>query len=520
MPRYFNTTGPCDPRRHYMLPPRSRLPDLLPLVEQELTFVVHAARQTGKTTAMRAFAEELRERGVAALWVTVEESQGIEEVERAEPLWLRSIQSSGRWLPAAWAPPAPDPWLALEPGGRLRRYLEVWSAQVAPAPAVLLIDEADTVSGPALVSLLRQLRAGFMDRGPGRFPSSVALVGMRDLRDYLTIEKGGATVNPGSPFNVKSKSLTLRAFTAPEVRALLVQHTAETGQVFLPDAAARIFHWSQGQPFLTNALASLLVTELVTDRSQPIEAAQVDEAKEALIRSRTTHIDALVHRLRDERVSKVVAAVVLGDRDIDYAHDDFDFVQDLGLLIRGPDGAEVANPLYREVLLRELTYSRQENLPRPWWPWARADGGLDLEALSDAFQVWWRENAAIVEPHAPRGYHEAVPHIALMAFLQKVVNGGGRITREYAAGRGRIDLLVELAGERQAIELKRIFDGGYTAEKVRADGIRQLCGYLDALGLEEGWLWIFDQRKGRTWEERIWSDQVRVGGKRLYLRGA
>jgi hypothetical protein len=49
--------------------------------------------------------------------------------------------------------------------------------------------------------------------------------------------------------------------------------------------------------------------------------------------------------------------------------------------------------------------------------------------------MWWRENAAIVEPHAPLGYHEAVPHIALMASLQKVVNGAGRITREYAAGR-------------------------------------------------------------------------------------
>jgi hypothetical protein len=78
------------------------------------------------------------------------------------------------------------------------------------------------------------------------------------------------------------------------------------------------------------------------------------------------HIDALAHGLRDDRVSKVVAAVVMGDRDIDDANDDFDDVQDLRLLIRGPDHAKVANPLYREVLLRELTFSRQENLPRPW----------------------------------------------------------------------------------------------------------------------------------------------------------
>jgi hypothetical protein len=126
----------------------------------------------------------------------------------------------------------------------------------------------------------------------------------------------------------------------------------------------------------------------------------------------------------------------------------------------------------------------------------------------------------MVEQHAPRGYLEAVPHIALMAFLQKVVNGGGRIHREYAAGRGRIDLLVEYNNERHAIELKRVFDGGLSAERVRRDGIRQLCEYLDNLHLTEGWLWIFDQRKGRTWEQRVYVEELEVDGRRLHLRGA
>ena len=520
MPRTFNLTGPCDPARHYMLAPQARLPDLLPFVDEQLYFVVHAARQTGKTTAMRAFADELRSRGVLGVWATLEESRGVDAVEQAEPQWLDALASAGARLPSAQRPP-PTAAVADRPvGSRLRGYLQAWSAQVVPTPLVLLLDEVDTLQGPALVNLLSQLRAGFMDRGPGAFPVSIGLIGMRDLRDYLTATKDGVAVNPGSPFNVKHASITLRDFTPEEVATLLAQHTEDTGQPFTPEAIARIVHWSQGQPFLTNALAWHCVRTFVPDRAQPVTAAHVDAAKERLIQSRTTHVDALAHRLRDPRVSRVVLPILLGDGQIDYQHDDFTYTVDLGLVRRGLDGAEISNPLYREVLVRDLTTNRQENLPRPWWPWARRDGTLDMPALADAFTDWWRENAEMAERHADRGYIEALPHIALMAFLQRVVNGGGMISREYAAGRGRIDLLVEYAGERQAMELKRVFDGGRSPERVKAEGIAQLCGYLDRLGLAEGWLWIFDQRAGRTWEQRIWAESLTVHGKRLHLRGA
>jgi hypothetical protein len=39
-------------------------------------------------------------------------------------------------------------------------------------------------------------------------------------------------------------------------------------------------------------------------------------------------------------------------------------------------------------------------------------------------------------------YKEVASQLLLMAFLQQVVNGGGRIDREYGLGRGRVDLYV------------------------------------------------------------------------------
>jgi len=517
MPRYFNTTGPCDTARHYALPPTTRLPDVGPFLDREQYFVLHAPRQTGKTTAMRALAQTLRARGIAGCWVTLEESQGVEDLEHAEPLWMQALFRAARDLPTAWRAPDPSAFRGGPVGGRLGDYVHAWAASL-DVPLVLLLDEADVVTGPAVVSLLRQLRAGFMDRGIGKFPTSVALIGMRDLRDYVTQAKDGRSVNPGSPFNIKAASITLRNFNAEEVGELLAQHTEETGQAFLPEAVEDIARVTDGQPFLVNALADLCVTYLVPDRRQPITRGHVDEARERLIRSRTTHLDSLAERLKEPRVATIVQAVLLGDEPVQVDTDDFQYVVDLGLVKRTAGGAEAANPLYREVLARQLSLNVQANLPLPWWPWSTAEGRLDFPALLAAFRQWWRENADMLPPLA-QGYPEAVPHLALCAFLQRVVNGGGRVHREFAAGRGAMDLLVDYGPDRFALEIKRVRTRD-SLETVVERGVTQLGNYLDTVGLDHGWLVVFDVRPDRSWEERLWTrEETTRDGKRVVVLG-
>ncbi len=515
MTRFFNTTGPCVPEWHYMLPPEARLPEVDTLVARYQYFVVHAARQTGKTTAMRALAARFRGQGMVALHATLEASQGEGEVAAAEARWISAIELAARELTVGDRPCAAP---SAAPGTRFSAWLQAWAEAVAPRPLVLFLDEADVVRGEALVNLLRQLRAGFHLR-PSHFPASVALVGMRDLRDYLAAAKDGTPVNPGSPFNIKAKSLTLPAFTESEVAALYAQHTTETGQPFEPESVARAAWWSQGQPFLVNALAAACVDDLVTDRSTAISAACIDEAKERLVLSRTTHLHNLGERLREPRVAAIVSRVLAGDDDVS-SGDDLDYCIDLGLLDPVARPARPANPLYREVIARQLSLQAQDNLVVPSAAWRRADGRLDAAVLVDGFLGWWRENAGFAERNNPDGYAEALVHLAFMAFLQRVVNGGGQIHREYAAGTGRVDLCVKLAGARTVIELKRVRPGRDAPERVLASGVEQLCAYLDTLGEREGWLLVFDQRPGLTWEARLWSRQLEVDGRLLHLRGA
>ena len=520
MPRYFNTTGPCDPAKHYYLPTDDRLPDLQIYLNRQQYFVLHAPRQTGKTTAMRTLAQELRARGVAACWASLERSQGVEDMERAEPMWLQALQEWSSDLPDAWPAPDPAPFVLGNPGSRLRAYLRTWAASL-DVPLVLLLDEADVVTGPAMVSLLRQLRDGFLDRGVGTFPTSVALIGRRDLPDYVIQSKDGRLVNPGSPFNMKAASVTLRNYHPQEVHDLLTQHTAETGQSFAPEAITEIARVTDGQPYLVNALADLCVTNLVPDRSVTITRAHVDASIEQLLRARTTHLDGLAKRLKDPQVARIVQAVLLGDDplSIPYDTDDFQYVLDLGLIRRGPDGAEPANPLYREVLARQLSHNVQETVPRPSWPWATDDGHLDFPALLAAFRAWWRLNADIVAGQIPE-YPEAVPRLALCAFLQRVVNGGGRVHREFAAGRGAMDLLIDYGPDRFAIEVKRVRTRD-SLEGIVESGVAQLGRYLDTVGLDHGWLVVFDVRPDKTWEERLWTREERTqDGKRIVVLGA
>ena len=102
----------------------------------------------------------------------------------------------------------------------------------------------------------------------------------------------------------------------------------------------------------------------------------------------------------------------------------------------------------------------------------------------------------------------------LMAFLQRVVNGGGRIEREYGLGRGALDLLIEWKGERHAIEVKLRRD-----VETEEEALAQVARYLESAGLNHGWLVMFDLRKQPTWAEKQTFREVEAEGKRVSVVG-
>lgn len=515
----FNIAGPCIPGEHYMLPPERRLGRVQKLIEQRKYFTLHSGRQTGKTTSAMWLVDHLDAEGKClAAWIDLQTAREEPEPARAFRTVAGALEAGLRSAGPELALPSPaqvEAWL-VDPPRAILSYLRAVAA-ASPRPLVLLLDEADGLVGPAMVSFLTQLRDGYLARSRTPFPASIVLIGQRQVRDYTVADDERTAVSwlgTTSPFNISAEAATLGPFTEAEVGELLGQHTVATGQRFAPDAVARVYELGRGHPWLTNALADQVVNWDVEDRSAAVTAAHVEAAKETIIIERRSHIDSLIARLHEPRVVRILDSMLAGEPlAADVLSDDVTYALGLGLISRRDGGTlEVANPIYREVVPRALSWVRQGSIPnQPAW-YVSPGGGLDMPKLMAAFQAFWREDGHV----AAEGLHyrESGPHLVLMAFLQRVVNGGGRIDREYGLGRKALDILVTWRGERHAIELKIRRDAG-----TEARGVEQTCAYLDQLGISEGWLVLFDLRAELPWSERIFRRATDDGGKRVHVVG-
>ena len=525
--RFFNTAGPVVAQDHYCVPPLERidLDELLRLIDQKKYFVLHAPRQTGKTSALLALLDALNAGGrYRAAYVNVEIGQSAREdvgaamqailsqmARRAEyasgdafvkEIWRASLEESG-------------------PHNALQDVLSRWAA-AAPRPLVLMLDEIDALVGDTLLAVLRQLRAGYPDR-PRWFPQSVILCGVRDVRDYRihsSAEK--AVVAGGSAFNIKAKSLRLGDFSPLEVLTLLEQHTEETGQTWTTGAKDAVRSLTRGQPWLVNALAYQACFEdrAGRDRSRPVTEQAIQDACEQLILRRETHLDQLTDKLQEERVRRVVEPLLSGTRDAEAPHpDDIEYARDLGL-IRADGPVEIANPIYREVIPRDLTHTTQMTLYHDP-AWYVEDGALRIDKLLAAFQTFFREHSE----HWLRRfqYQEAGPQLLLQAFLQRIVNSGGRIEREYALGSMRTDLLVLWPADgapgdatKTVVECKCLHG---SLDRTIEQGLAQTRAYMSRCAAQAGHLVVFDRTAGKPWEEKVFRREETADGAPVTVWG-
>ena len=522
--RKFKTSGPVVPAEHYCIPPLERidLEYILELIRDKEYFILHAPRQTGKTSTLKALQDLLNsgaEGDYRCLYVNIEAGEAWrEDIREAMAGILRVLAGRAQTVLGDDSLDGIRREVLAEGsvGVALWDALRQWS-RADPRPLVLLIDEIDALHGDALLSVLRQLRSGYDER-PDGFPHSVVLCGVRDLRDYRIRSSTGKIIVGGSAFNVSADSLRLGDFGRAEVEALVGQHTGETGQKFAPGALERVWTQTQGQPWLVNALCyeACFKSSQGRDRNRVITDDDILAAQEVIIQGRVVHLDQLADKLQEERVQRVVEPMLSGASQPSSTARDLEYVRDLGLVAMDPP-PRIANPIYAEVVPRELTAAVQEDIRvEPAW-YVNDDGTLNVGKLLEAFQQFFRENSEHWLQQFQ--YQEAGPQLLLQAFLQRVFNGGGRIVREYGLGRQRVDLFIQWPGpqgmQRFVIECK-VLRG--KLEGTLAEGLPQTAGYMDRCGADAGHLVIFD-RGAKPWEEKIFRRSEEFEGTPVEVWG-
>jgi len=520
--KYFNVAGPCIEGKHYMVDATERLHnELVELINTEQYFVIHAARQTGKTTLLINFANTINKEGkYYAVYCSLENAYVTPNPEKGIPTIINSLQMDLENYSMPDTAKFKEDIDLNDYANALRFALRNYCRRL-DKPLIILFDEADCLSESTLLSFLRQLRNGFVNRSVSPFPISIALVGMRNIRDFKAkIRENQETLGTASPFNIITKSMTLRNFTKEEVAFLYQQHTKETGQVFEKKAIELAFEQTQGQPWLVNAIArEVIMEQLKKDYSIPITTAMVSEAIQTIILRRDVHIDQLLDKLKDSRVQKIIEQMIMGEGEhIDTLSDDYNYVKDLGLIRENNKIIEPANPIYAEVIIRALSNDEQRTLQTDVrftayeMPKYYKNNYVDMNLMLQDFQQFWRENSDVWQERFQ--YKEAAPHLILQAFLQRVFNGGGEVRREMATGKNRLDLCIEYHNQKYPIELK-INRGTQSMER----GLAQIAGYMDTLGCTEGWLVAFDRNSEKSWDEKIYQKRETIDGKVVNIFG-
>ncbi len=546
MEKFFNTAGPVIKENNYMIDPLKRInkDEIMKLIDNWKYFILHAPRQTGKTSSLLALRDYINRKGkYNCVYINVEASQAarsnVFEGMRAIIIELAERVSStlqDEYFFENW-----KRWMEMGGFTALKTALKEWCQQ-SKKPLILLIDEIDSLIGDTLISVLRQIRSGY-DKRPDAFPQSVILCGVRDVRDYrIFSDKDQQMITGGSAFNIKAESLTVGDFTKEEIRTLYKEHTKETGQKFEEEVYALAWYYTRGQPWLVNALAyeACFRNEKGQDRSKTITTQMFEAAKAELVIRRDTHIDQLTDKLKEDRVRRIIEPMLAGESfDEDVFNTDVEYCKDLGLIKKTEEGYQIANAIYREVIPRELGYMTQlslESMFRRQW-YVDSDGRLNMMKLLTNFQQFFREQS---ESWLSRfKYEEAGPQLLLQAFLQRIVNGGGLIDREYGLGRKRTDLYIRWPvienrfkdeqkeypfpltynpDDLQKIVIELKLKHKKSLETVLDEGLKQTTAYVNKTGAKEAYLIIFDQENS-NWEEKVFVEKRDYDGLEITVFG-
>ena len=347
MPRQFNTAHANRPEEHYTLPPLGRLPpDVRDLVDDGYYFVLHAPRQSGKTTSMLALAELLRQDGRYAVVFASVESGRVQTTEAGiVNAVVRSLVLGARdQVRPDEQPPAEDAGDVADPGGRLYTFLKAWAKQ-CPRPLVLILDEIDCLHNEGLVSVLSQFRMGYAER-PKAFPHSIAFVGRRDVSRHSPSEGEPAPVQSFMPFNIIRDSISLRPFDRTDIVALVNQHTAAAGHVFAPVAIDLMLTLTAGQPSLVNCLAAMATQ--AEPAGNLIDVQQITAAKDSFVRAPLGHIDVIQAVRQDDRVRRFLTLLTASKLLLHAKPGDEERCRELGIV--SGRYAEIANPIYQELV--------------------------------------------------------------------------------------------------------------------------------------------------------------------------
>jgi hypothetical protein len=496
--RTFETRGPVDPSRNYIVPRTEKIADLGRRIKDGRYIVIFAPRQTGKTTFFRWALESLDETYLPIKLnfeiyqdVSPEEFYaGIkndlrQEIENATQFsQLQSDVTLCQFLEDS----------SITNHISMMAFFEQLGNYLKNHRLTIIIDEFDGIPTSVVGKFLHSLRRIYLSEEPNRCPYSVAIVGVKSITQ-LNYDRSI------SPFNIQDE-FALPNFTLSQVQALLTQYTEEVGQAFTTAVIENIHKQTAGQPFLVNRMAQILTTEMGIAREETISATHFEMAHRRISNEQNVHLSHLTTNIRREpRFKTILMEICSYEAGIPFNlyNEHISELVTYGILKAGEDGfCEIANPIYQygivQTFLPILNGLERQYLPEDtdggFLDYLTSEGKIDMRSLLANFRDFIaRAGFRVLQvPNTPQ---EFVGQYLLFAYLDQFVRQmRGFMYPEVRTGRGRMDLILLHQSDKYIVETK-IWEG----KKSYQDGKSQLAKYLKLEGVAEGYYIVFDHRK-------------------------
>lgn len=374
MQRYFNTEGLCIPNKHYMVNLDGRLKIIKSrYVERGSYFVINRGRQYGKTTILRALADELKtEYAVVSMDFQMMSTKSFEDEVHFSKAFAKMFLSA--------FPDAEDSAELLETiSDFILREEENSLAELflylskvcsdTPRPIVLMIDEVDRASNNQIfVDFLALLRGYYLNRENMAVFHSVILAGVYDIKNLKQKVRSEEEHKYNSPWNIAARFNIDMNFSEEEIAAMLREYEDDRQVGLKPGIVAKeIYQYTSGYPYLVSSICKWLDEELPGskgfERGKDVwTLAGVAAAVKNMLNERTPLFESMIRQLNEyPDMKRMLQAVLFEGRRIAYHIDSpmINLAVMFGYIVNRDNSIQVANRIF-EMCLYNLFLAEEE----------------------------------------------------------------------------------------------------------------------------------------------------------------
>ncbi len=494
----FNTTGLCNPKKHYMVNISEKLEKIKALIENEEYFVINRPRQYGKTTTLTALENSLKEKylvisisfeGIGDIAFSNEEKFVIEFINLIEDI-LNCIDEN-----------LSETFKKLSLGvctlSNLSRLISKFIKKL-DKEVILIIDEVDKSSNNQIfLNFLAMLRNKYLDREKGKAITfkSVILAGVYDIKNLKLKLRPEEERKYNSPWNIAVPFKVDMSLHKDGIKNMLDEYKKDKNLTFdTLKSSEFIYFYTNGYPFLVSRLCQIIDEDL--DSSWNDE--NMLKAVKLLLSEKNTLFDDVIKNVSNNKdLYEYIFDIVFNGEEKDFNIDNN--IVDLGVTFgyfKEEDGkVKISNRLLEQRLYNYfVTNLKLRNVAGYNIKANFIEGtGLKIEKILIKFQEFMKEQYSSID----KNFLEREGRLLFLAFIKPIINGVGFAFKEVQISEEkRLDVVITYNKNKYIIELKI-----WREEEYHEKGLKQLANYLHINNENKGYLLIFNFNKNKEYKK-------------------